>query len=148
MRVSTVKNCLDRKSNAIISVTPGDYVVRALELMKSHKVRSILVIESDVLMGIVSQGDCAIKVLLPGQDAKQVKISDIMTANPICVGLKDELDQCMGLMATRNIRHLPVVERQKVIGVVSIGDIVKFIISQQEDQIKTLETYIKGHGAT
>jgi CBS domain-containing protein len=145
--MSTVKNCLDQKSKAIISVTPTDLVVRALELMKANKVRSVLVIEDGSLAGIVSQGDCAIKVLLPGRDAKQVKISEIMTAQPICVSPKDALDACMGVMASRNIRHLPVVENQKVIGVISIGDIVKDIISQQEVQIRHLETYIKGHGA-
>jgi CBS domain-containing protein len=144
--VSTVKNCLDRKSKLIISVHPTDSVVKALELMKSNKVRSILVIESDTLKGIVSQGDCAIKVLLPGHDANKVTIGEIMTVNPICVNLKDELNGCMGLMAAKNIRHLPVVEGQKVVGVVSIGDIVKDIINQQGDQIKYLETFIKGHG--
>lgn len=144
--MSTVKQCLGQKSNVIISVEPADPVVKALELMRSNRVRSILVIEADTLKGIVTQGDCAIKVLLPGQDARAVRVGDIMTKNPICVRLKDDLDQCMGLMASRNIRHLPVLEEGKVVGVVSIGDIVKDIIRMQGDHIKQLETYIKGHG--
>jgi len=114
--------------------------------MKSNKVRSIMIIESGVLKGIVTQGDCAIKVLLPGWNAKQTLLSGIMTKNPVTVGLADLLDTCMNTMASRNLRHLPVVEAGKVLGMVSIGDIVKDIIRQQGDQIKQLETFIKGHG--
>ncbi|NQW92611.1 MAG: CBS domain-containing protein [Polaromonas sp.] len=144
--MATVKNCIDQKSANIISLTSTDSVFDALELMKSNKVRSIMIIESGVLKGIVTQGDCAIKVLLPGWNAKQTLLSGIMTKNPVTVGLADLLDTCMNTMASRNLRHLPVVEAGKVLGMVSIGDIVKDIIRQQGDQIKQLETFIKGHG--
>lgn len=144
----TVKNCLDSKTNVVISVLPGALVMTALELMRDHKVRSILVVENDVLCGIVSQGDCAIKVLLKGLDASQVAVRDIMTQNLITVSLTDSLEQCMGIMVAKHIRHLPVVDSQKVIGVVSIGDVVKHIMAQQGTQINFLETYIKGHGAS
>ena len=144
--MATVKNCIDQKSAAVISLTPSDSVFDALELMKNNKIRSIMIIDGGSLKGIVSQGDCAIKVLLPGWNAKQTLLSTIMTKDPVTVALADELGQCMNTMASRNIRHLPVVDNGKVVGMVSIGDIVKDIIRQQGDQIKQLETYILGHG--
>jgi CBS domain-containing protein len=144
--VATVKNCIDQKSTNVISLTSADSVFDALELMKSNKIRSILIIEGGALKGIVTQGDCAIKVLLPGWNAKQTPLGNIMTKDPVTVQLSDELDTCMNTMASRNIRHLPVVGAGKVLGMVSVGDIVKDIIRQQGDQIKQLETFIKGHG--
>ncbi len=144
--MATVKNCIDQKSANIISLTSADSVFDALELMKNNKVRSIMIIEGGALKGIVTQGDCAIKVLLPGWNAKQTMLSAIMTKDPVTVALGDELGTCMNTMASRNIRHLPVVDGGKVLGMVSVGDIVKDIIRQQGDQIKQLETYILGHG--
>ncbi len=144
--MATVKNCIDQKSAKVISLTSTDSVFDALELMKSNKIRSIMIIEGGALKGIVTQGDCAIKVLLPGWNAKQTLLETIMTKDPVTVPPTDELDKCMNTMASRNIRHLPVVSDGKVMGMVSVGDIVKDIIRQQGDQIKQLETYIKGHG--
>jgi CBS domain-containing protein len=85
-------------------------------------------------------------VLLPGLDAHLVAVKEVMTANPLTVKLTDPIEACMGLMATRNFRHLPVVEAGRVVGVVSIGDVVKENIRQMGQQINFLETYIKGHG--
>ena len=99
------------------------------------------------LGGLGAQGDCAIKVVLAGLRATQTLVSEIMTRSPMTVTMKESLQQCMAIMTTRNFRHLPVVENGRVVGMVSIGDIVKDIMSQQGDQIKQLETYIKGHGA-
>jgi CBS domain-containing protein len=95
----------------------------------------------------VSQGDCAIKVLLPHNNASEVVVSTIMTPNPLTVKLSNTLDECMAIMVHKHIRHLPVLEANKVVGVVSVGDMVKSIIELQDNQIKFLETYIKGHGA-
>lgn len=144
--MSTVKNCLSHKSNQIVAVEPSSSVCSALELMRDKKVRSILVLENGALRGIVSQGDCAIKVLLKGLDANKVLAQEIMTKNPITVTFTDSLDQCMGVMVSKHIQHLPVVDGDQVLGVISIGDIVKNIIAQQGEQINYLETYIKGHG--
>ena len=145
--MATVKNCIDQKENApVISLTSADSVFDALELMKSNKIRSIMIIEGGVLKGIVTQGDCAIKVLLPGWNAKQTSLASIMTKGPITAAMADELGTCMNTMSSRSIRHLPVVDNGKVLGMVSIGDIVKDIIRQQGEQIKQLETYILGHG--
>lgn len=147
--MTTVKTCLEQKPQptVLVSVSPDDRVVTALQLMRDNRVRAVLVVEGDKLKGIVTQGDCAIKVLLPGLDAKQVAVKDIMTAEPVTVKLADPIEACTGLMASRNFRHLPVVEAGKVVGVVSIGDVVKDSIRQMGQQINFLETYIKGHGA-
>lgn len=114
--------------------------------MRDNRVRSILVIDEGSLVGIVSQGDCAIKVLLPYDNPKQISVAKIMTANPLTVRLTNTLDECMAIMVHKHIRHLPVVENNQVIGVVSVGDLVKSTIEAQSSQIKFLETYIKGHG--
>ena len=147
--MTTVKNCLDQKSSPteLVSVEPDDKVVSALQLMRSKRVRAVLVMQDGQLRGIVTQGDCAIKVLLPGLDAKQVAVKEVMTAQPMTVKLSDPLEACMGLMAARNFRHLPVLDAGRVVGVVSIGDVVKDNIRQMGQQINFLETYIKGHGA-
>jgi len=144
-----VKTCLDQKPKPteLVSVGPDDMVVTALQLMRDKRVRAVLVLEADQLLGIVTQGDCAIKVLLPGLDANRVAVRDVMTSQPMTVRLADPLEACMGLMATRNFRHLPVLEADKVVGVVSIGDVVKDTMRQMGQQISFLETYIKGHGA-
>jgi len=147
--MSTVKTCLEQKPQPVtlVSVGPEDTVVTALQLMRNLRVRAVLVLDGDRLEGIVTQGDCAIKVLLPGLDAKRMTVKSIMTANPMTVKLSDPIEACMGLMASRNFRHLPVLEAGKVVGVVSIGDVVKDNIRQMGLQIDFLETYIKGHGA-
>jgi CBS domain-containing protein len=145
--MSTVKQIIERKSNTIYSVGPSDPVEKVLVLMRDHRVRAVLVIDGENLVGIVSQGDCAIKVLLPNQNAKQVSVSKIMTANPLSVSVTNSLDECMAIMIHKHIRHLPVVEKNKVIGVISIGDLVKYVIDSQDSQIQFLEAYIKGHGA-
>jgi CBS domain-containing protein len=147
--MTSVKTCLEQKPQptVLVSVSPDDKVVTALQLMRDNRVRAVLVLEGDKLKGIVTQGDCAIKVLLPGLDAKQVAVKDIMTIDPVTVKLVDPIEACTGLMASRNFRHLPVVEAGKVVGVVSIGDVVKDSIRQMGQQINFLETYIKGHGA-
>jgi len=106
--VKTVKDCISQKTQRTISVSSGDTVQLALEMMKQHRVRAVLVIDSDQLVGIISQGDCAIRALLPGKDAKTTRVSEIMTRDPITVKLGDPMEVCMGLMATRSIRHLPV----------------------------------------
>jgi CBS domain-containing protein len=147
--MTTVKTCLAQKSQPIVlvSVGPDDRVATALQLMRDKRVRAVLVIEAERLLGIVTQGDCAIKVLLPGLDAKHVAVKEIMTVEPMTVKLGDPIEACMGLMAARNFRHLPVVEAEIVVGVISIGDVVKDSIRQMSQQINFLETYIKGHGA-
>ena len=145
--MTTVKKIIDQKSKTIFSVRSTDPVVDVLKIMRDFRVRAVLVIDDGELKGIVSQGDCAIKVLLPHNNASEVAVSTIMTPNPLTVKLSNTLDECMAIMVHKHIRHLPVLEGNKVVGVVSVGDMVKNIIELQGNQIKFLETYIKGHGA-
>jgi CBS domain-containing protein len=144
--MNTVKSVLARKSAALIRIRSGDMVVEALRQMRDNKVRSVLVIDDDVLVGIVTQGDCAIKVLLPGLDAKLTPVSAIMTANPVTVAPADPLEGCMTLMSGRGFRHLPVLDAGKVVGVISIGDVVKDVIQRLEHNVGDLMGYIMTDG--
>ena len=144
--MTTVKKIIDQKSNTIFSVRTSDPVENVLKIMRDFRVRAVLVIDDSELKGIVSQGDCAIKVLLPHHNPSEVTVSKIMTPNPLTVKLTNSLEECMAIMVHKHIRHLPVLESNKVVGVISVGDLVKNIIELQGNQIKFLETYIKGHG--
>ncbi len=142
----TVKSCLDQKPARIVAVRSDDPVIAALQQMRENRVRAVLVMDDDRLVGIITQGDCAIKVLLPGGDARTTRVRDVMTADPMTVKPADPLEACMGLMANRGFRHLPVLDGGRVVGVISIGDVVKDHIRQMGQQIGFLETYIRGHG--
>ena len=144
--MNTVKDALAQKRGTLIHVRSGDMVVEALRQMRDNRVRSVLVIDDDVLVGIVTQGDCAIKVLLPGLDAKQTPVSQVMTANPVTVAPDDRLEGCMTMMAARGFRHLPVLDAGKVVGVISIGDVVKEIIRDLERNVGDLMGYVMRDG--
>jgi CBS domain-containing protein len=144
--MNTVKTALAQKSGALIHVRSGDMVVEALLQMRNNRVRSVLVIDDDVLVGIVTQGDCAIKVLLPGLDARQTPVSQVMTRNPVTVKPDDSLEGCMTMMAARGFRHLPVLDAGTVVGVISIGDVVKDIIRDLERNLGDLMGYIMTDG--
>ena len=144
--MNTVKDVLAQKSGALIHVRSGDMVVEALRQMRENRVRSVLVIDDEVLVGIVTQGDCAIKVLLPGLDAKQTPVSQVMTSNPVTVQPDDQLAACMAMMTARGFRHLPVLDAGKVVGMISIGDVVKDIIRNLEQNVGDLMGYIMTDG--
>ena len=141
--MTTVRNALAQKSDALIHVRSRDMVVEALQKMRDNRVRSVLVIDDGVLVGIVTQGDCAIKVLLPGLDAKQTQVGQVMTANPVTVKPDHPLDGCMAMMSQRGFRHLPVLDAGKVAGVISIGDVVKWRVQEYEAEQEALRQYIK-----
>ena len=145
--MTTVKNALASKSGAIIHVGSGDMVAEALRQMRDNRVRSVLVIDNGVLVGIVTQGDCAIKVLLPGLDARLTPVSQVMTGNPVTVKLNDSLEECMVMMSARGFRHLPVLNSDKVVGVISIGDVVKDIIQKLKQNESDLIRYIASSGS-
>ena len=140
--MNTVKDVLAQKSGALIHVRSGDMVVEALRQMRDNRVRSVLVIDDDALVGILTQGDCAIKVLLPGLDAKQTPVRQVMTGDPVTVKPDDQVEGCMTTMAARGFRHLPVLDAGKVVGVISIGDVVKNIIRNLEHNVGDLMGYI------
>ena len=144
--MSTVKSALAQKRGALIHVRSGDMVVEALRQMRDNRVRSVLVIDDGVLVGIVTQGDCAIKVLLPGLDAKETPVNQVMTANPVTVKPDDPLQGCMAMMSARRFRHLPVLDAGKVVGVISMGDVVKDIIRNLEHNVGDLIGYIMTDG--
>jgi CBS domain-containing protein len=144
--MSTVKSALAQKKGTLVHVRSGDMVVEVLRQMRDNRVRSVLVIDDDVLVGIVTQGDCAIKVLLPGLDAKQTPVGQVMTGNPVTVKPDDELEGCMAMMAGRGFRHLPVLDAGRVVGVISIGDVVKDIIRDLELNVGDLMGFIMRDG--
>ncbi len=143
--MATVQSCLARKTGEVFSLTSSASVLEALQMMRERRIRAVLVIDDGHLSGIISQGDCAIRVLLPGRDASATKVAEIMTRDPLTVAPQHTIDHCMKIMMSRSIRHLPVVDSGKVSGMISIGDVVKDIMQQQGELIKYLETYIKGH---
>ena len=144
--MNTVKDALAQKSGALIHIRSDEMVVKALRKMRDNRVRSVLVIDDDVLVGIVTQGDCAIKVLLPGFDAKQTPVGQVMTGGPVTVKPDDQLEGCMAMMSVRGFRHLPVLDAGKVVGVISIGDVVKDIIRNLEHNVGDLIGYIMTDG--
>ena len=144
--MSIVKSVLAQKSGALIHVRSGDMVIEALRQMRDNRVRAVLVIDDGVLVGIVTLGDCAIKVLLPGLDAKQTPVDQVMTGNPMTVKPDDPLDGCMAMMAERGYRHLPVLDAGKVVGVISIGDVDKNIIRDLKLTASDLMGYIMTDG--
>ncbi|HQW83810.1 MAG TPA: CBS domain-containing protein [Ferruginibacter sp.] len=142
--MATVKSILDEKGGNVFSVSPGTSVYHALELMVEKNVSSLLVTEHDKLAGIFTERDYARKVVLKGKSSKETPVSDIMTANVITVTPNNTIDECMLLMTGKFIRHLPVVEDGKLLGVVSIGDLVRSIIHEQKFIIENMQQYIAG----
>lgn len=137
-----VSNILRTKSNTIFSITPDTIVYNALELMVEKNVSALLVMDKEKLAGIFTERDYARKVILQGKASKETLIGEIMTQDLITVSPDSSIDDCMRLMTTRFIRHLPVVANENVIGIISIGDVVKYIIEEQKFIIQNMEHYI------
>jgi CBS domain-containing protein len=140
----SVQQLLEQKPKGIYSVQPDDPVITAIRKMAEHHIGALLVMTGDRLVGIVSERDYARKVVLLGRSSTETRVADIMTPKVITVSPKQDANDCMRLMTDKRIRHLPVVSAERVVGVLSIGDLVRAVIEEQERTIADLETYIHG----
>ncbi|MEN3110862.1 CBS domain-containing protein [Uliginosibacterium paludis] len=142
---TTVRQILDsKKKNQIISVSPDDVVLEALTKMASSDVSAVLVLENERLVGIFTERDYARKLVLQGRASKDTRIGDLMTQNLLTISPSQTVDDVMNLMTENRFRHLPVVDRGQLIGIVTIGDAVKAVIDEQKQTINQLAGYISG----
>ena len=137
-----IRDLLYEKGNQVWSITSTGSVYDALALMAEQNIGAVLVIDDDRLVGILSERDYTRNVVLQGRTAKDTLVSEIMTSRPVCVGPEQTIEEGMALMTDKRVRHLPVVENDRVLGLISIGDAVKATISEQQFIIEQLEMYI------
>jgi CBS domain-containing protein len=140
--MTTARQLLDGKGRAIFSVEPKAPVLEAIRAMAEHHVGALLVMQGETLAGIVSERDYARKVILLGRSSADTPVRDIMSSPVLTVSPDTSVQTCMQLMTDRRVRHLPVVEGGRVVGMVSIGDLVKAVIAEQQQHIEQLESYI------
>jgi CBS domain-containing protein len=139
---TTVRQLLEGKGRVLYSVAPDAPVLEAIRLMAEHHVGALVAMTGEVLEGIVSERDYARKVILLGRSSADTPVRDIMTSAVLTVSLDDSVQKCMQLMTDKRVRHLPVINAGRVIGMVSIGDLVKAVIAEQRREIEQLESYI------
>ncbi len=139
-----VKHILNSKGHEIWSVKPNDTVFDAVKLMADKSIGSLLVMNGDKLVGIVTERDYARKVILEGKSSKDSSVKEVMNSKVLCVSPDQTVDECMALMTDKRLRHLPVLDHKHVVGIVSIGDLVNAVIGEQQILIDHLEHYIQG----
>ncbi len=142
--MKTVNQLLEGKGENVWSANPQMTVYEALEMMSEKNVGALVVLEEEKLVGIFSERDYARKVILKGKSPMDTLVGDIMSRKVTCVRRDQSIEDCMALMTKKRVRHLPVLQDNRVVGVISIGDVVKDIISEQEFIIGQLENYITG----
>jgi CBS domain-containing protein len=140
----TIAMILAAKGSEIFAIPPDSNVFEAIALMAEKQIGAVLVMSGPALLGIVSERDYARKVILQGRSSKETKVSEIMTCSVVTVETADTVEDCMRIMTQRRIRHLPVLESGQLVGLVSIGDLVKALISNQAFTIQQLESFIAG----
>lgn len=139
-----IKQLLDAKGRDVLSIAPDASVLDAIRMMAEKSIGALVVIEGNKLAGIVTERDYARKVILQGRGSDTTKVSEIMTAKVFTTTAEETVKKCMNLMTDRKIRHLPVLDGGNVIGIISIGDLVKAVIADQNEKIGHLEHYISG----
>jgi len=144
IEVRTVREILKAKGNSIWSTSPQASVYEALKLMAEKNVGALVVLESQILTGIFSERDYARKVVLKGKVADNTPVKEVMTEDVITIGPNQNIEECMELMTEKRVRHLPVMDAGKLLGLISIGDVVKSIIVEQKVTIDHLHDYISG----
>ncbi|HEY4644427.1 MAG TPA: CBS domain-containing protein [Bacteroidota bacterium] len=142
--MTIVREILETKGKDIWSISPSATVFEALKLMAEKNVGALVVSDKEKVAGIISERDYARKIILHGKSSKEALVKDIMSSNVVFVRPDQSVEECMVLMSDKRIRHLPVLENERLIGVISIGDVVKAIIAQHKYHIEQLENYIKG----
>ena len=140
----TIEQLLNNKDDQIWSVEPKTSIFEALIIMSDKEIGALLVIEDEKLVGIFSERDYARKVILKGKSSKNTQVGELMTKKVLYIDPEKTINDCMVIMTNKHVRHLPVIENDKVIGMVTIGDLVNQIISEQENTIQQLENYITG----
>lgn len=141
MKVSEI---LERKGSKVWTIAPEDTVLAALEAMAEKRIGALVVAVDNVPIGIFSERDYARKVVLRGRASRDSKVSEVMTSDPCCIAPERTADECMALMTEKRIRHLPVVVDRQLVGIISIGDVVKSVLADREFAIQQLESYISG----
>lgn len=139
-----VKHIIEKKGKEIYSVSPDNSMYDALKLMAEKGIGALLVLKDGKIAGIVSERDYARKVILKGKTSRETKVSEIMTDTVICVSPETAVEECMAVMIDKHIRHLPVEKEGELIGLISIGDVVKAIIDEKKYEIDQLISYIQG----
>lgn len=139
-----VKHLLAEKDATVWTIEPEDPVIEAIQLMADKHVGALPVVQGTALVGIVSERDYARKVILLGRSSSDTPVWQIMSSPVITIGPEDTVHHCMQIMTERRIRHLPVIERGRLVGIISIGDLVKAVIDEQQQTIDQLERYIAG----
>lgn len=140
----TIRDILQEKGFDIYAITPESSVFQALQLMAEKNVGALMVMTGDTVEGLISERDYARKIVLKGRFSKDVPVREIMSPEIVAIGPEEDVERCMTLMTHKRMRHLPVFENGRLIGLISIGDIVKAIIEHKEETIRQLEKYIKG----
>lgn len=143
--MTTVSKVLAAKGSQVWSVTPDTRLYEALKVMAEKDVGALLVVDEGEVAGIISERDYARKVILEGKNSMIVPVSEIMTKRVLTITPTHSLEECMALMTNKHVRHLPVMENDQLVGIISIGDVVKEVISEQQFVIEQLENYIRGY---
>ena len=141
MKVSEI---LERKGSKVWTIGPADSVLQALEVMAERRIGALVVVEEETPVGIFSERDYARKVVLRGRSSRDSQVREVMTSDPCCIPPERTAEECMALMTEKRIRHLPVVVDRRLVGIISIGDVVKTVLADREFAIRQLESYISG----